>query len=761
MHETAMTTFKITAAVASAVISLACSETPGGGGAPIALDPVFSDEDLAARFGSYYEPIDVKLEPKVAPYPLPLSDADVQNWGDVMAKVGSAPGPREKLLANGFVTSSWGMRDDVVAAYKSIKEMEVPVFVTTDSVLHLYHIQFDETLREIEQKEFYPDLTSFSRAFQAEAQNRYDATGGIERETWKKGLAYFTVGLKLLDPEAEIPGAVRSPVEQELESIEAHQGFEPSAIFTYSEDYSQYVPRGHYTRSEELKRYFKAMMWYGRMTMLIKGHQDHGPQAHQPALVSPEEAQAQSMLGCAIAGLLGELQVDGRLASKVWERMYTVTAYYVGLADDLTPQEYRKALRTVFGDSFKPEDLAGEDAFTELQIELAKLRPPTIYSGTGESVINLDIEEGHRPTPEQLERLLGKTQGFRIMGQRYVPDSYMLGQMVAPAVGDGGRSDAFTTVMIPDHGPVRGFPRGLDIMAILGSDRALEILEDLGDTGNEKYDEQMEKLRKEFGEIPRADWNRNLYWSWLYALSGLIEPTTGDGWPTFMTTGAWLDKQLNAALGSWSSLRHDTILYAKQSYTPTFTRESAEPRPPRPKPVVGYVEPAPEFYARLVALTDMSVKGLGEMEVLDDQAMGRLKSLGGILARLQALSEKELDAEELTEDDYAFIRNFGESLNAVVTGADADGQKTTLIADVHTDQNTRLVLEEGTGYLRLLLVAYKLPQGHVLVGAGPVFSYYEFKHPMKDRLTDEKWRELLQSDARPDLPEWTGSFADF
>jgi len=97
----------------------------------------------------------------------------------------------------------------------------------------------------------------------------------------------------------------------------------------------------------------------------------------------------------------------------------------------------------------------------------------------------------------------------------------------------------------------------------------------------------------------------------------------------------------------------------------------------------------------------------------------------------------------------------------VVTGADADGQKTTLIADVHTDQNTRQVLEEGTGYLRLLLVAYKLPQGHILIGAGPVFSYYEFKHPMSDRLTDEKWRELLQSDARPDLPEWTRSFASF
>jgi hypothetical protein len=761
MKTTPRTAFKIIAAVASTLISIACADAPGGGGTSIALDPVFSDDDLAARFGSYYEPVEVKVEPAVAPYPLPLSDANVQNWGDVTTKVWSARDSKDKLLANGFVTTGWGMNDDVVAAYKSVKNMEVPVFVTTDSVLHLYHIQFDETLREIEEKEFYPDLTKFSRVFQAESQERYDATRGIENEAWKKGLAYFTVGLKLLDPDAKIPSAVKGLVAEELENIEAHQGFKSSAIFSYREDYSQYVPRGHYTRSQELKRYFKAMMWYGRMTMLIKGHQDHGPQAHQPALVSPEEAQAQSMLGCAIAGLLGELEVDDRLASKVWERMYTVTAYYVGLADDLTPQEYRKALRSVFGHSFKPQDLAGKDSFAELKLELAKLRPPAIYSGTGESVVNLDIEEGHKPTPEQLDRLLGKTQGFRIMGQRYVPDSYMLGQMVAPAVGDGGRAGAFTTVMIPDHGPLRGFPRGLDVMAILGSDRALGILQDLGDTDNERYDEQMAKLRKQFGEIPRTDWNRNLYWSWLYALSGLIEATEGAGWPTFMTTNAWADKQLNAALGSWSSLRHDTILYAKQSYTPTFTRESAEPRPPQPKPVVGYVEPVPEFYARLVALTNMTVEGLGAMEVLDDHAMDRLRSLGGILGRLQAISDKELANQELVEDDYVFIRNFGESLNAVVTGADADGQKTTLIADVHTDQNTRQVLEEGTGYLRLMLVAYKLPQGHVLIGAGPVFSYYEFKHPMEDRLSDEKWRELLQSDKPPDLPEWTRSFADF
>ncbi len=44
-----------------------------------------------------------------------------------------------------------------------------------------------------------------------------------------------------------------------------------SPIFKYQEDYSQYVPRGHYTHSEILKNYFKAFMWHGRMSMLLKG----------------------------------------------------------------------------------------------------------------------------------------------------------------------------------------------------------------------------------------------------------------------------------------------------------------------------------------------------------------------------------------------------------------------------------------------------------------------------------------------------------
>lgn len=748
------------------IVSIACKK-PGAAQTKIPIKPIVTGGNLSAQFAGYYEPVKVDLIPNVPSYSLPLSGNNVQNLSDVRGKIQGPEAVWQKLFQNGFSSASFGREEDIAAFYENIKTMEIPVFVTSDSVLHLYHIQFDETLREIEEREFYPQLKALTAAFQEEMKKRCQSSRGIEKEAFKKGLAYFTVALNLLDPSAAIPGDVRKTVEWELKKIEEHSGFpssdeaEKNAIFAYAEDYSQYVPRGHYTRSEELKRYFKGMMWYGRLTMLIKGNEKHGPFADAPALISVEEAEKQTILAASVAALLGELKADGRPCSEIWQRIYTVTAYYVGFADDLTPDDYLKGLKNILGDTFSPGALADPETLRKFQSQIAQMAQPAIYSGTGSSGVNLDMERGGVMSAEQLERILGKTQGFRMMGQRYVPDSYVLGQLVAPVTGLKGGGDGFTAVSIPDVGTVRAFPRGLDVMAVLGSERALKILEQAGDANYEHYTTRLGDLRQQFGKITTADWNRNLYWSWLYALKGLIEPVQGAGWPSFMTTNAWRDKQLNAALGSWSSLRHDTILYAKQSYTPTIEATSARPEPPRPKPVVGYVEPVPEFYARLVALTMMSEKGLDAMKVLDESSKSRLKALEDILARLQKIAEVELKNQELTENDYQFIRNFGEELTAVVSGVGATAQKTTLIADVHTDQNTGKVLEEGTGYIRLLLVAYKLPQGHILIGAGPSFSYFEFKHPMSDRLTDEKWRDILAGSSAPSLPDWTQSFAVF
>jgi hypothetical protein len=87
---------------------------------------------------------------------------------------------------------------------------------------------------------------------------------------------------------------------------------------------------------------------------------------------------------------------------------------------------------------------------------------------------------------------------------------------------------------------------------------------------------------------------------------------------------------------------------------------------------------------------------------------------------------------------------------------DEDAQSSVVVADVYTDQEGR-VLEEGTGKLDLIVVAYKQPDGRIVLGAGPVMSYYEFWQPSGERLTDEEWRDMLKNNP-PERPEWLNSF---
>jgi len=292
-------------------------------------------------------------------------------------------------------------------------------------------------------------------------------------------------------------------------------------------------------------------------------------------------------------------------------------------------------------------------------------------------------------------------------------------------------------------------------MALLGSKRAKELLTELGDDAYSKYEDTFSDLETFFGDLPPEQWHLNLYWGWLHALKPLLAEAP-EGSQTFMQTEAWADRSLNTALASWAELRHDTILYAKQSYTPGFETTSEPPMPPPPPP--GYVEPNPEFFARLLALNKMTIKGLEELEVLEGDARRRLESLGNLLQRMLDIAVTELNGEDISAADSNLLINLADNLDLVLGGVEPAGVKTTMVADVHTDQNSKKVLEEGVGYVELLVCVVRLPSGANMVAAGPALSYYELKHPMNDRLTDEAWRELLGSDEAPEQPPWTESY---
>jgi hypothetical protein len=104
-----------------------------------------------------------------------------------------------------------------------------------------------------------------------------------------------------------------------------------------------------------------------------------------------------------------------------------------------------------------------------------------------------------------------------------------------------------------------------------------------------------------------------------------------------------MDKQLNTVLGSWAELKHDTILYAKQVYAEL----GGGPPPPEPVPPKGYVEPVPQFYARLAALTAMTREGLESRQLLGEKDKAALEKLEELSLALKAMSEKELSGEPL------------------------------------------------------------------------------------------------------------------
>jgi hypothetical protein len=133
------------------------------------------------------------------------------------------------------------------------------------------------------------------------------------------------------------------------------------------------------------------------------------------------------------------------------------------------------------------------------------------------------------------------------MGQRFVPDAYIFQELIHPKV------------------PRRFLPSGLDVMAVMGSERAAARLRQDPTTQNTIFASQLDHFTGWMKGLSQDDWVETSYNAWLYALRPLLDPP-GEGYPLFMQSTAWQDKQLNTALGSWAELKHDTLLCAKQPY---------------------------------------------------------------------------------------------------------------------------------------------------------------------------------------------------
>jgi hypothetical protein len=683
-------------------------------------------------FAPFKEPT-VKIERAV------FQDRPAPDLADVLVPFVLTKGQRDRLEKDGVVVGP-GIEKEFFTLYEKTRYANVPIFVTSDSLLHVYHLLFDKTLRTAETGYFIPLLRDLNKVLLSEADKQYTALKGTPWEDAAlRTAAYVGVGSRLLDAKIKVPDYASRLVNAELGLIRAADGIHPSPIFTgleFGEDYSQYIPRGHDTRSEALKAYFKAMMWYGRMTFRLKTK-------------DPEVGRAETRSALLLVYALRNVDVKGRPGLDVWADLYDPTVFFVGRSDDLVVMQYARLMDELYGKDVALKSLA-DDAKLDSFIELANQLPAPRILGM---VIQATDDEA------------AMTKGLRFMGQRFVPDAYIFRQLVWRNVGEATVNR-------------RGLPKGLDVLAAMGSERAYRLLDEMGDTKYKNYPEQMQKINAWVTGLTPQEWTETLYNSWLYTFHPLLDKYD-TSYPRFMQSLAWQDKQLNTVLGSWAELKHDTILYAKQVYA-----EMGGGGPAAPEPVLlrGYVEPVPFFYARLAGLAAMTREGLTERKMLNEQDGNSLQRLEELSLGFKTMAEKELSNKPLTQAEYDTIRYYGGDLeHLTMAAADTDTQdenaqpmmeeepQAAVIADVATDPDPEgdgkanpSVLEVGVGRVNELYAVVPMTaddgKTYLQVARGGAFSYYEFPWPADDRLTDEKWRKMLDAGQAPPLQKWTVSF---
>jgi hypothetical protein len=249
---------------------------------------------------------------------------------------------------------------------------------------------------------------------------------------------------------------------------------------------------------------------------------------------------------------------------------------------------------------------------------------------------------------------------------------------------------------------------------------------------------------------------------WLNALRALSPDAKRDAkLPAPLTSEAWSRRMMGAQLASWAELRHDNLLYAKQSFTAELSCEYPD----------AYIDPYPAFYAAMEA---MAMKAHGV--ITTPRAKSYFATMAKTMARLRAIAERERANQPLTDDDLDFInhmvsidgRNGGCAPTQDPKGWYAElfyEQKVALwhepvIADVHTQPTDEAgnmvgrVLHVGTGNPRMMAVRLRHDGGaHTQTYRGFVSTYAEVITERFQRLTDEEWRTQIEK-RMTGIPRW-------
>lgn len=639
----------------------------------------------------------------------------------------------DKLLStNGFVAVDDSPTVTFATTYLDLYFNDLPVLITADSLLYALHKSFDSILKDFELAVLRDEVGKMLDLSHAALGEQL---GGLPPEfaaTARDLDVYLTVARALLtgDPTTVSGDSdVKDRVQRILDAAVALQPLDIELFgVTTTYDFSQMQPRGHYEEDPLLQTYFQAMIWLGRTDFpMVVFDQDQNPIFNRRGL------EAAFLMNDLLATSGGDAH---------WKRVDKTIGLLIGERDSMSPVDMTAYAKAVGAGS--PAELAGKS-----DEELYKALIDGDY-GIQRIMSQIMFTDPTDP-PVILPRV------FHTLGQRFTVDSYVFNNVTYDRV-----QDLRTGVKVP-----RMLPSELDVQFVLGNNAAAQhLVPELDKWG---YQGVLHEMRFLVDSHPQEFWDGNFYNGWLDAIRSLGDHADFDSRPEAMRTAAWADKGLNTQAASWAELRHDTLLYVKQSYSGGIGCEYPD----------AYVEPVPAFYDRLGHLGEIGTALTTELaadgfEVSGAQAFfDHLKNVSGTL---ETIAQKELDQQPLSTEEYDFLRGTIEMELVGCGETQYDGWYGRLfydvakiaefeptIADVHTAPTDEAgndkgwVLHAATGRPMLMVFTMADCSGSRAY-IGPVSSFHSVLTENFDRQTDSQWQATLEGGAVPPRPSWTSSF---
>ena len=622
------------------------------------------------------------------------------------------------LNKNGFVVTERLKRNSFGNAFLEIYNYDLPVFVSTDAILHALHMSCDAILMQVESNVLIEKLDTLLSSLHAQLPAiaaKYSSSPAMKQMVNDIDV-YLTVPQNLL-------GKVTAPtfsentavVNQLLSLIKAEQ---PVSFALFSStprtiDFSQFTPRGHYTQPP-LSNYFQAMMWLGRTEMYLIA----------PISVDQPQTDADIQRQTIDAVLVNET-TEAAGKDSLLQEIDGIIQLFTGESDNITLPNICSLVQETNLSS--ADQLLDTLTWRKFQDTLA-LKPYAFQR------INSQILTSDPMSPDQIK----PAASFLLLGQRFVIDSYITGNVV------------YDKIIYDNTKILRMLPSTLDVLFSLGNDAAAQILKP--ELDQYKYSSNLSALRYLVDSYEPSFWQGTIYNGWLNSIRALNPPADRSALPPFMQTAAWWQEKMNTQLSSWAQLRHDFLLYAKQSYSGgVLTCSFPE----------SYVEPIPQFFDAIKLFAENAAVKFQEPLLQNSLVAGYFTTMANITDTLGSISSKELSNTPLSSAEKSFLKTMlytaeygctptldGWYTKLYYTGVTGLELQDMTIADIHTaptDANGNTVgwvLHAGTGPLNLAVVVADLPDGTTTAVVGPVLSYYEYLATNFTRLTDQEWASM-------------------